>query len=50
MQTRLEGIDRLTRTTAQADTLEDIYDAALDAVAAALAASRSSILLSIRTG
>jgi PAS domain S-box-containing protein len=45
MQTRLAAIDRLTRTTAQADTLEDIYDAALDTVETALAASRSSILL-----
>jgi PAS domain S-box-containing protein len=45
MQTRLEAIDRLTRTTTRADTLEDIYGAALDAVAAALGATRSSILL-----
>jgi hypothetical protein len=32
----LEAIDHLTKTTARADTLEGIYGAALDAVAAAL--------------
>jgi hypothetical protein len=37
----LEAIDHLTKTTARADTLEDIYGAALDAVAAAFGASRS---------
>jgi hypothetical protein len=45
MRMRLEAIDHLTKTTARADTLEDIYGAALDAVAAALGASRSSVLL-----
>ena len=45
MEARLDAIDRLTRTTAQANTLDDIYDAALEAVASALGASRSSILL-----
>jgi hypothetical protein len=36
MRARLRAIDRLTKTTARAHTLEDIYDAALDAVGTAL--------------
>src|SRR5262245_55816626 len=45
MRARLEAIDRLTKTTARTDTLEDVYGAALDAVGTALGATRSSILL-----
>jgi PAS domain S-box-containing protein len=45
MRAHLEAIDRLTKTIARADTLEDIFSAALDAVTAALGATRSSILL-----
>ena len=45
MRARLRAIDHLTQTTARAHTLEDIYDAALDAVGTALGATRSAILL-----
>ena len=43
MQASLEALDRLTTATARAETLEDIYVAALDAIAAALGAPRASI-------
>ena len=45
MQASLEALDRLTTATARAETLEDIYVAALDAIAAALGATRASISL-----
>jgi hypothetical protein len=45
MRGRLRAIDHLTKTTARAHTLEDIYDAALDAVGTALGTRGSSILL-----
>ena len=41
----LEAIARLTGTTARAGTLDDIYDAALDAVQDALRVTRASVLL-----
>ncbi|MET0164021.1 MAG: ATP-binding protein [Vicinamibacterales bacterium] len=45
MRSRLRAIDHLTKTTARAHRLEDIYDAALDAVGTVLGTTRSSILL-----
>src|SRR5262245_36842916 len=45
MRGRLRAIDHLTKTTARAQTVEEIYDAALDAVGTALGSTRSSILL-----
>ena len=45
MRARLRAIDHLTQTTVRAHTLEDIYEAALDAVRSALGATRASISL-----
>jgi PAS domain S-box-containing protein len=45
MLVRFEAVNRLTATTARADTLEEIYAAALDAVERALGVTRASILL-----
>ena len=45
MRASLEALNRLTTTTARAVTLEEIYAAALDAVATTLGAARASILL-----
>ena len=45
MRASLEALDRLTTATARAETLEDIYVAALDAITAVLGAPRASISL-----
>ena len=42
MRASLEALNRLTTTTARAETLEEIYAAALDAVATTLGAGRGA--------
>src|SRR5215470_8223720 len=45
MRAILDALNRLTRSTAQAETLEDIYTAALDAIPTALDTQLASILI-----